>query len=472
VKLLLQRGASVTALSSSGSSAMSQAVRFGHLNVVALLLEFNPIVYYGKPHRKSEPLLLTAAAEGHSEIGLLLLTHLSGAVNMRDKYGYTALHKAVTGQHKDFIERVLLPHQVDLNIADEVYNETALMKACKLGYAEIARLLLSQEGIDVTAKNRSGATALTMIRTTYEDIRVMLTEASAKCTKKSKSKPPPPAAAIKMTAMESVKSQNLGHLSVVKFPDPSTSETTSLKKRSGPMLCENDELAALQRDEMEACSGIFGDDFQILREPPAEGGRPTGCASVKLLCMDHFKSNTAATWAGKICLHFEMGARYPSDYSEVFLAVQLCGLSLLECPSHLCDELEKRLYEVLPNSDGLFGCVHAANEWLESEQWRYPPVPSSSSLSAVRAQTAWVAPQNSMYYDSDEEEVMDRRATLTISTKLAKEIVKARNARRMTQAELAGKVYVRKQIIQEYEAGNAIADFAVLKRIKRELAIL
>lgn len=131
---------------------MSQAVRFGHLNVVTLLLEFNPFVYYRKLHRKSEPLLLIAAAEGHCEIGQLLLAHFTGTVNTRDRFGYTALHKAVTGQHKDFIEQVLLPNQVDLNIADDVYNETALMKACKLGYAEIARILLSQEGIDVTPR--------------------------------------------------------------------------------------------------------------------------------------------------------------------------------------------------------------------------------------------------------------------------------------------------------------------------------
>lgn len=44
-----------------------------------------------------------------------------------------------------------------------------------------------------------------MIRTTYEDIRVMLIEASAKCTKKSKPKPPPTAVVGKMTATESVK---------------------------------------------------------------------------------------------------------------------------------------------------------------------------------------------------------------------------------------------------------------------------
>lgn len=267
-----------------------------------------------------------------------------------------------------------------------------------------------------------------------------------------------------------------GQLSVVKFPDPpssTSSESVSLKKRSDPILCESDESAALQRDEMEACSGIFGDDFQILREPPSESGHPTACASVKLLCMDHFTSITAASWAGKILLRFEMGERYPSDCTDVLLAVELSGLSLLECPSHLGEELEKKLYEVLQHGDGLFGCVQAANEWLESEQWRYPPVPSSSSSSnQTNKILPWVSLQNNMdYHDDSNDDEVGGRPSSTISTKLAKDIVKARNARRMTQAELAAKVYVRKQIIQEYEAGNAIADFAVLKRIKRELAI-
>lgn len=146
--------------------------------MVSLLLGHRPAAASALPTvRAREPLLHVAAAAGHVSVGAMLLEGSVGelCVDELDRFGCTALHKAVANNRLEFIQQVLLPHRASLNISDRIYNETALMKACKRGLKDVIRLLLQQDGIDIHARTRCGDTAASLCRPTVpQDLRSLL----------------------------------------------------------------------------------------------------------------------------------------------------------------------------------------------------------------------------------------------------------------------------------------------------------
>ena len=67
---------------------------------------------------------------------------------------------------------------------------------------------------------------------------------------------------------------------------------------------------------------------------------------------------------------------------------------------------------------------------------------------------------------SDEPE-----APKVISLSAAKQIQNARAAQKMTQEQLAQKICVKKNIIQDYESGKVVPDRTILNRLNRALNI-
>lgn len=59
----------------------------------------------------------------------------------------------------------------------------------------------------------------------------------------------------------------------------------------------------------------------------------------------------------------------------------------------------------------------------------------------------------------------------TVSASLSKAIAQARQAKKMTQAQLATAINERAQIIQEYESGKAIPNPSILNKLDRALGI-
>ena len=97
-----------------------------------------------------------AVKKGNKEIVERLLQ--KGAdVNLRDKFGITALMRAVSSNHKEIIER-LLQKGADVNVKNND-GETPLMRAVKNGNKDIVELLIKNSA-DVNAKNDDGKTAL------------------------------------------------------------------------------------------------------------------------------------------------------------------------------------------------------------------------------------------------------------------------------------------------------------------------
>ena len=171
-------------VSATRDTALSLAVQSGSADMVSLLLEHQRLPTSAPPSSAREPLLHIAAAYGHVAVAVLLMGGHSGGggggggglcVDELDRFGYTALHKAVANNRLEFIEQVLLPHRASLNISDSIHQETALMKACKRGLADVIRLLLRQDGIDTLARTRCGDTAASLCRPSVpQELRTLL----------------------------------------------------------------------------------------------------------------------------------------------------------------------------------------------------------------------------------------------------------------------------------------------------------
>ena len=171
---------------------MSLAVQSGSADMVSMLLRYRPSPATATDLVGREPLLHVAATHGHVAVALVLIgVGVGGSglcVDEQDRFGCTALHKAVSHNRLDFIEQVLLLHRANVNIADTIYQETALMKACKLGLMGVIRLLLQQDGVDTLARNRSGETAASLCRRSVsQDVRALLPIPSAAAAPPSRS---------------------------------------------------------------------------------------------------------------------------------------------------------------------------------------------------------------------------------------------------------------------------------------------
>ena len=69
------------------------------------------------------------------------------------------------------------------------------------------------------------------------------------------------------------------------------------------------------------------------------------------------------------------------------------------------------------------------------------------------------------------EDATDEFKHATVSPTLSKAIAQARQAKKMTQAQLATAINERPQIIQEYESGKAIPNPQILNKLDRALGI-
>jgi len=79
-------------------------------------------------------------------------------VNAMNKYGWTPLHEAVTGGHKDIAD-LLIAEGADVNAKEAKNRITPLHWAAWRGRKEIAELLIAK-GADLNTKNKDGGTPL------------------------------------------------------------------------------------------------------------------------------------------------------------------------------------------------------------------------------------------------------------------------------------------------------------------------
>lgn len=133
--LFVSHGMDVNAVNYFGVPALYWAVMNEQTQTVTFLLE-NGAVFYSKT------MLRRAAALGSLDMIKSLLSHGANP-NERDFLGTTPLHKASARGRNDVID-ILVSWGGDVNAQKYITKNTPLHDACKAGYIESAKLLVSK----------------------------------------------------------------------------------------------------------------------------------------------------------------------------------------------------------------------------------------------------------------------------------------------------------------------------------------
>jgi uncharacterized protein len=141
-ELLLQLGASASALNSSAESPLYYASHFGHPNVVTLLISSSKSKIDQKSARGLSPLMI-ASRNGHVEVVSQLLQ--AGAdVGVTDGQGRSALDFACRHGHLKIAGMLLDKDDSNLNQVNRVERMSALYWAIRWGYENTVKFLLDR----------------------------------------------------------------------------------------------------------------------------------------------------------------------------------------------------------------------------------------------------------------------------------------------------------------------------------------
>ncbi len=148
------------------------------------------------------PLLLIAAASGHTDVVRLLLE--KGAdIHATNNFGHTSLMWAAMDGHTDTV-RLLLDWGADMNHRDK-WRDTALIKAAWKGHVDIVKLLL-RRGANPQLKNEKNVNAAMLARQGGDEVlarvleraeeEILRVELPASSAPKVTPTPSPPAARV------------------------------------------------------------------------------------------------------------------------------------------------------------------------------------------------------------------------------------------------------------------------------------
>jgi len=153
VKLLLNNGANLHAVSKEGRTALDYASAFGHVEIVILLLNEGANINATDIHGGSA--ITWASFYGHTDTVKLLIDKKAN-VNIADNNGETALMNACVLGHYQ-VAKMLLDGGAEINSCDNE-GRTALIRASAQGHVELVKLLLDR-GANTEVIDYSGLTA-------------------------------------------------------------------------------------------------------------------------------------------------------------------------------------------------------------------------------------------------------------------------------------------------------------------------
>jgi putative CocE/NonD family hydrolase len=159
VKLLIIKGAKVSAKNENGNTALHFAVANRHKAMVKLLIAKGADVDVRGQHDAAP--LHAAAWEGHKDIAELLIAQ-GANINAWQGEVWTPLHSAASQGHAHVVE-FLIEKGADINAGPY----TALHEAAQTDRLDIVELLI-QKGADVNAKDSSGMTPFDYALSTNE----------------------------------------------------------------------------------------------------------------------------------------------------------------------------------------------------------------------------------------------------------------------------------------------------------------
>jgi len=157
--LIITHAEDINAKSGSLGTPLHAASRFGHDEVVYLLLQHNVDVNITSRSAKWAPLLY-ASSNGHAKVVQLLLGH-GADVNTADVSGNTSPYLAARDGHPEVVRHLLL-HGANMHTPGET-TLTPFQIATEGGHPEIAQLLLEhgaeKEGVEVGSTSTGISTA-------------------------------------------------------------------------------------------------------------------------------------------------------------------------------------------------------------------------------------------------------------------------------------------------------------------------
>ncbi|NXY70774.1 KANK4 protein, partial [Glareola pratincola] len=160
----------------NGNTALHYSVSHSNFPIAKLLLDTGVCRLDLQNRAGYTAVMLTplAAAETGEDMEVVMKLLKEGDVNLRAAQGgQTALMLGVSHERDDMV-RALLSCRADVNLQDEE-GTTALMVACRLGNADIVRLLLAQPGCQVALTDKGGNSALSLAqRAAHGDIAELL----------------------------------------------------------------------------------------------------------------------------------------------------------------------------------------------------------------------------------------------------------------------------------------------------------
>ncbi|EFR02841.1 ankyrin repeat domain-containing protein 29 [Nannizzia gypsea CBS 118893] len=136
-KHLIENGATVNCTTTSGVTPLIRAAERGRVEVVNLLIQFDPEV--DRSTKGGRTPLQVACSHGHIKIVESLLS-ANADIESKDVDLWTPLYWAAEGRHEDIVN-LLLKRGADPN-ARTMSGGTALHQVCGRGYYEIAQRLL------------------------------------------------------------------------------------------------------------------------------------------------------------------------------------------------------------------------------------------------------------------------------------------------------------------------------------------
>ncbi len=149
--LLTMPGIDVTVKTDAGSTLMHLEANYGQTTDILndMLNSSHVTIIRGQinaTNAAGQTPLIVASSCGHFEIVKLLLSLPNIDVNIVDKFGYTALTRAIKAEQNAFetVTELLKAHNLDLNITNKS-QQTALMSAKELGLIRIVDLLNSHQ---------------------------------------------------------------------------------------------------------------------------------------------------------------------------------------------------------------------------------------------------------------------------------------------------------------------------------------
>jgi len=153
-RLLVDRGADVSAVEKDGSTPLHRAATKGHEALAQLLIDRGADV--SAADKDGLTPMHRAAANGHEALARLLVD--TGAeVSATNKDGWTPLHFAAW-KGQEALARVLIDHGADVSAVEED-GSTPLHRAAAKGHEALVQLLIDR-GADVSAADEHGLTPM------------------------------------------------------------------------------------------------------------------------------------------------------------------------------------------------------------------------------------------------------------------------------------------------------------------------